>query len=590
MQIEEILIALDKLSKLNFDGWKESDVREDYIKPLLNCLGYEKNTAYDINREDQHLLNNQFLMVGRQKIQIDYKLVIRKKSFWLIEAKSAENKNINIEEIFQAQLYAIHPEVKAFYFIVTNGWELQLFKSDTIDEMYNPILKFNNSELQSNFNKLNDIVGSKNIISHLKKDVLNNITKIFSTELNVDKLNIFSNEVRKTLDSLKPVINENIKIVRKEKEQEHQNIVKQIYDTTSVDEILKYYLRFPVNGFQLSQLVNSLKIKIEGNEPHENTKIVSDIMKIFLGRPSNNHRKNLIDLLIMIYHNYNTTFDNASQNVFIERYLHSMIYDSIAGFPSNQLFKELSNLDGNLHRIVYKLSICTKELIQTFEKQVNFKKNILNEEDIIYQNPHLASERLKWVEDTISLLYNKMCRLNIDELGKINELLVDFEKESINDVFKVEFKKNINTDQSDLSFYEGYNDSFDYFRSGLFSRLYSQYKTIEPIIDSRIIDETIKLVVKKNSEPKYNINYADYFLFRHWIANNQYKIIDSNNTELITNVLEAESFIGFIEHNFPKNDPKYRISGNFVNKFYRIYFNPNIEEKVVNIIYIEETS
>jgi len=36
MYIEDISDLLNKLSQLNFNSWKEIDVREEFIKPLLN--------------------------------------------------------------------------------------------------------------------------------------------------------------------------------------------------------------------------------------------------------------------------------------------------------------------------------------------------------------------------------------------------------------------------------------------------------------------------------------------------------------------------------------------------------------------------
>jgi len=588
MDINDLNIQLEKLSNLNFTNWKESDIREDFIKPLLNCLGYEKNTSYDINREDQHLLNKQFIMVGRSKIQIDYKLVIRKKSFWLIEAKSAEKKEISIEEIFQAQLYAIHPEVNAFYFMVTNGWEIKVYKTDSLDVDYAPILSIKNNELISKFQTLNNLLGAKNIITHLKDEVLDKISKIFSVELNVDKLESFSNQVRNTLNSLKPTINDNIRNVRKEKEKEHENEVIQFYKNTETKDLLQYLTCFPTNFHQLYPLYSTIKDRITENNIAENTNLIKYIIQLFLGRPSNNQRRNLILLLLNIYINFKDSFNSKNDNVSIQDNLYYMIFQSIAGFPQNKLFQEISRLDGNLHRVVYKMSICNSDLVKNFEKSVHLKKTILDDEELIFQNPHLARERLQWVENTIFTLFNKFCRLNVDEIQNINKILEIFEKESINDEFDVEFPKIINTDKSDLSFYSSYNDTFDYYRSGIFSHLYNYYDSIEPIINESIIKETKELTKRKYSNEKYNVNYADYFLYKHWLRKQKLKI-SSDEQDLISKILISKEYSAHISYNSPKSDPMYKMSGKYQDKYYIIYFNPDLDEEVLNITKIEET-
>jgi hypothetical protein len=38
---------------VNFETWKEQDVREEIITPLLHRLGYEKDTENNIRRGDQ---------------------------------------------------------------------------------------------------------------------------------------------------------------------------------------------------------------------------------------------------------------------------------------------------------------------------------------------------------------------------------------------------------------------------------------------------------------------------------------------------------------------------------------------------------
>jgi hypothetical protein len=42
--------TLKKLSSKSLIGWNEEDVRAFYINPIIELLGYEKDTQYDIKQ------------------------------------------------------------------------------------------------------------------------------------------------------------------------------------------------------------------------------------------------------------------------------------------------------------------------------------------------------------------------------------------------------------------------------------------------------------------------------------------------------------------------------------------------------------
>lgn len=118
----------------NFDSMGETDVREEIIAPLLRYLGYGSSTSNNIIRE-QHLSYPQ-LSLGRRKPTDPY---LRGKADyicdagglvkWVIEAKSpGEDLDAIVEE--QAWSYAIHPQIRAVYFVVTNGREFKLYQTN----------------------------------------------------------------------------------------------------------------------------------------------------------------------------------------------------------------------------------------------------------------------------------------------------------------------------------------------------------------------------------------------------------------------------------------------------------------------------
>jgi Type I restriction enzyme R protein N terminus (HSDR_N) len=118
----------------NFDSLGETDVREEIIAPLLRHLGYRSGTLNNVIRE-QHLTYPQ-LSLGRRKStdpflrgKADYICDAGGLVKWVIEAKApGEALNEVVEE--QAWSYANHQEIRAVYFVVTNGREFKLYQTN----------------------------------------------------------------------------------------------------------------------------------------------------------------------------------------------------------------------------------------------------------------------------------------------------------------------------------------------------------------------------------------------------------------------------------------------------------------------------
>ena len=105
---------LDDLSKKDFSQWNETEIRENFVVPLLNLLGYTKDHDYDVSAEQSYLLNPLFLQIGRERIELDYLCSVRKNKFWIIESKpgydgkKGNKSSIKKEEIDQAFFYSLH--------------------------------------------------------------------------------------------------------------------------------------------------------------------------------------------------------------------------------------------------------------------------------------------------------------------------------------------------------------------------------------------------------------------------------------------------------------------------------------------------
>ncbi len=151
---------LEKLELLDFGGKGESFVESNFLTPLLECLGYETHKDYEVRRHGDADMSFKLhyppVAQGARKVkhyQPDYMPTIRKKMFWVIEAKSPKDVRapFDLQYLVQGLQYCIHPEIQAAYLLVTNGLSSSVYDahgSVFLDaEVYEPILEFRSEEL-----------------------------------------------------------------------------------------------------------------------------------------------------------------------------------------------------------------------------------------------------------------------------------------------------------------------------------------------------------------------------------------------------------------------------------------------------------
>jgi hypothetical protein len=152
--------TLRQLQALDFSGRGEAHVEQKFITPLLACLGYESHRDYEVFRHGDEgasfTLNYPPVERGAARVKHynpDYRPTIRKKAFWIIEAKSPKDVSYPFEPqyIVQGLQYCIHPEIQAKYLLLTNGADSAVYDAQASaflgGEMYEPILTFKSREL-----------------------------------------------------------------------------------------------------------------------------------------------------------------------------------------------------------------------------------------------------------------------------------------------------------------------------------------------------------------------------------------------------------------------------------------------------------
>lgn len=117
----------------NLDRMNETDVRENIVAPLLRELGYRHSTSADIITEQ--ILRYPKAFLGRKKShdpdlrgKADYILEVDRRLRWVIEVKGP-GETLGPDELDQAYSYAAHPEIKALFFVVTNGRQFLIYRT-----------------------------------------------------------------------------------------------------------------------------------------------------------------------------------------------------------------------------------------------------------------------------------------------------------------------------------------------------------------------------------------------------------------------------------------------------------------------------
>ena len=103
-------LILPQLQAIDFTGKGEAFIESRFLTPLLSCLGYEAHKDYEVIRhgDDGSAFKLRYPPVekGAQRVKHynpDYVPTIRKKMFWIIEAKSPTDVRYPFEAKYLVQ-------------------------------------------------------------------------------------------------------------------------------------------------------------------------------------------------------------------------------------------------------------------------------------------------------------------------------------------------------------------------------------------------------------------------------------------------------------------------------------------------------
>jgi hypothetical protein len=181
MEIQE---TLRRLEKLDFEGKAEAFVESRFLTPLLECLGYEQHRDYEVVRhgDDGASFKLRYPPVEEGGKQVktynpDFIPTIRKKAFWIIEAKSPKDVKYLFAKRFliQGLQYALHPEIQARYLLVSNGRDSAFYPAfgalNLEQDLYTPILEFKATELSEKWDQIFALLSSEKLRNKIEDDL-----------------------------------------------------------------------------------------------------------------------------------------------------------------------------------------------------------------------------------------------------------------------------------------------------------------------------------------------------------------------------------------------------------------------------------
>jgi len=509
------LEELKRLTILSFYGWTEADIREEFVVPLLKLLGYRKELDYSVSREESFRLNPLFLQIGRDRIKLDYICSVRKQRFWIIESKPGKllkddtYPKLLLEDIAQAHFYSMHPDIDAKYFVVTNGWLLDLYDRDKFNERMEPILSIKHTELEREFLKLDSYIGASQIIFTLKSKILKDIENTLRSEVYIDRLDEFVDAVKLKVSKVRPIVLDNFR--------RNAKIQKDIIEKEFNDFLLKEDLDFIVSSLFMSNppainLYKTSRIAAERfiNEP--SAKQYLFLHRLLLKEPR---------AVLYPYYYYVLVFLIELKklgmkvlpynNIDINKQIADWIELSLFHFWNLPAQRYLWAFEGLIGRVIIRMIYTSQDTRESIYNITKLGKYFMKEEVAAWQGPVEANYVIHIIEHKTITILSKL----VDEFmtnGKLKVKMINQEFERFSNIVnQIELATNdeyqsirreLGDSWGELRFYDSMNLTWDALSSGICNIIYRE----EEIINS--LPEYLKSRILLQKHLKV-ANYAD---------------------------------------------------------------------------------
>lgn len=441
--------------RTDFTKHNETDVREEFIRPLLYLLGYSKNTINDIITEKTLNLSENFQRVGRKQIRIDYVPTIRLKAFWILEAKPGEPKEMDIGDVLQAYLYATHPEIQASYVVICNGWELKVYDVHNYSSWSEPVFTIDYKSCENKFDELRGILGAESILKFQRDNLLRKIHDTFEVEIEEKQLDDFCREFEKHKRELRSVIKENAEqLWRTEFEKRDKAETEQIrgLDDQGLIKCMELYK----NAYKAEE--QYLK-RIEESDPERRTELLLQLSRTYLGRAKAPFKCRYLRILINVY---KKELEIAASNFWpgIEESIKGVIEKNLNYWKEDDLENALCFLDRTCCRAA---GVLVKNGAMDYGSiRAESKKKYLSKEVKLTQNISAAHEIVPYMFCVAEALWYVFSSANSSNEIKKSVILMN---KIIDSIVEKEGVREYPDSEHDLIGFEHYGDNYDYLSS-----------------------------------------------------------------------------------------------------------------------------
>lgn len=246
---------LERIALLDVTDFKEADVREEIINPLLKIIGYRKGNEHSVDRE-KHIK-----FVGSTDRYIDYSLTVWEQDFWLVEAKRPHNnqKAFGYKEASQAFEYAAHPEIRAALVVICDGIKLEIF--DREESVEKPIYSLQINNLADEYLNVAQYLAPVNVWFFYRRRLLRELDRAFEKEGNLNRVTEFKGIMSRHLDGMRSRILSNFRTNSKKDENRYPDSLA-FADPTDITESLFFIGHsHPAIHNMNEVLVNECRIK-----------------------------------------------------------------------------------------------------------------------------------------------------------------------------------------------------------------------------------------------------------------------------------------------------------------------------------------
>lgn len=405
---------------LDFTSWNESDIREDFVAPLLRLLGYAKGTVNDILREENLKLSKPYHRIGRKQVAIDYVPTLRLKKFWIIEAKPGKPKKMSFDDYLQAHLYANHPEMQVRYIVMCNGWEIRIYDALMSENWDDYLYKSSKEDCQNTFTDIKNFLHQKTMGKALRSQILTTIKESLLIEIDESEAESFKKEVVRMYFDALPKIRKNAQELKitawEEREKENDELLAKL----SFEELCEVF-NSPTN---IAPHISEWMVKkFRDSNQQEIDNLMVKVSTTYRSRVRSAFRVHIVYVLcrlieegIQVQPSTYTKSIEASLDELVKANMNYWGYEEL-GKQADQVSYALCHLDNVCIRVAYK--ICNRSLMGALTEILIAKKRTLSAEDFIKESPSVAEDMIGAFNMVNRLFWQKFSKGNSKQIWNI---------------------------------------------------------------------------------------------------------------------------------------------------------------------------